>query len=43
MGDYKDPEKTPKRVLSVRSMFRAPNGKPDYQGASTFARSQLGA
>jgi fatty-acyl-CoA synthase len=35
--------KTPKRILSVPRMFRAPNGKADYKGASAFARTELGA
>ena len=34
--------KTPKRVLAVPSMFRAPNGKPDYKGATEFALKELG-
>jgi len=33
--------KTPKRVLVVPHMFRAPNGKADYKGATTFARERL--
>jgi len=35
--------KTPKRILAVPRMFRAPNGKADYKGATDFARSELGA
>ncbi|NOT40190.1 MAG: acyl-CoA synthetase [Alphaproteobacteria bacterium] len=34
--------KTPKRILAVPQMFRAPNGKPDYKAATDFARSTLG-
>lgn len=35
--------KTPKRVLAVPTMFRAPNGKADYKAASAFARGALKA
>jgi acyl-CoA synthetase (AMP-forming)/AMP-acid ligase II len=35
--------KTPKRILPVPRMFRAPNGKADYKGASAYARNALGA
>jgi acyl-CoA synthetase (AMP-forming)/AMP-acid ligase II len=35
--------KTPKHILPVPRMFRAPNGKADYKGASAYARSELGA
>ncbi len=34
--------KTPKRILEVRQMFRAPNGKADYKQAMGFARASLG-
>jgi 3-oxocholest-4-en-26-oate---CoA ligase len=34
--------KTPKRILVVPQMFRAPNGKADYKAATDFARSNLG-
>ncbi|MFN9357323.1 MAG: AMP-binding enzyme, partial [Alphaproteobacteria bacterium] len=34
--------KTPKRILEVHQMFRAPNGKADYKQATSFARSSLG-
>jgi fatty-acyl-CoA synthase len=34
--------KTPKRILAVPQMFRAPNGKADYKAAADFARSKLG-
>ncbi|MFN9544300.1 MAG: AMP-binding enzyme, partial [Alphaproteobacteria bacterium] len=34
--------KTPKRILEVHQMFRAPNGKADYRQATSFARSSLG-
>jgi fatty-acyl-CoA synthase len=34
--------KTPKRILTVPHMFRAPNGKADYKAATDFARSNLG-
>jgi fatty-acyl-CoA synthase len=30
--------KTPKRVFSVETMFRGPNGKADYKGATEYAR-----
>ncbi len=32
--------KTPKRVFAVERMFRAPNGKADYKGATAFAAEQ---
>jgi fatty-acyl-CoA synthase len=32
--------KTPKRILSVPTMFRAPNGKADYKSATTFAEDE---
>jgi len=35
--------KVPKRVLAVRRMFRAPNGKADYKAATAWARTQLDA
>jgi fatty-acyl-CoA synthase len=34
--------KTPKRILTVDEMFRAPNGKADYKQATAFARTTLG-
>jgi acyl-CoA synthetase (AMP-forming)/AMP-acid ligase II len=34
--------KTPKRVLAVEKMFRAPNGKADYKQALGFALAGLG-
>ncbi|MEQ1753675.1 MAG: acyl-CoA synthetase [Micropepsaceae bacterium] len=34
--------KTPKRILMVQSMFRAPNGKADYKLATDFAKQSLG-
>jgi fatty-acyl-CoA synthase len=34
--------KTPKRVFDVERMFRAPNGKADYKGATAFAKRRLG-
>ena len=34
--------KTPKRILAVDTMFRAPNGKADYKIATDFARKSLG-
>lgn len=33
--------KTPKRILAVPTMFRAPNGKADYKVATEHARSVL--
>jgi fatty-acyl-CoA synthase len=33
--------KTPKRILPVEKMFRAPNGKADYKGATAFAMQTL--
>ncbi len=33
--------KTPKRILAVPTMFRAPNGKPDYKSATTHAAREL--
>jgi fatty-acyl-CoA synthase len=35
--------KTPKRILPVPRMFRAPNGKADYRSAAEFARAGAGA
>jgi fatty-acyl-CoA synthase len=35
--------KTPKRILAVKRMFRGPNGKADYPGATEYAGRQLGA
>lgn len=34
--------KTPKRIVMIERMFRAPNGKADYKAASEYARAQLG-
>jgi fatty-acyl-CoA synthase len=34
--------KTPKRVLQIDRLYRAPNGKADYQATAAFAREQLG-
>ena len=34
--------KTPKRVLHVDSIGRAPNGKADYAAATTLAKKRLG-
>jgi fatty-acyl-CoA synthase len=34
--------KTPKRILAVERMFRAPNGKADYKGTAQFAKENLG-
>jgi fatty-acyl-CoA synthase len=34
--------KTPKHVLQVEKMFRAPNGKADYKSAAQHAQDQLG-
>ena len=34
--------KTPKRILRVDTMFRAPNGKADYKEATNFAKRSLG-
>ncbi|WP_439813846.1 acyl-CoA synthetase [Zavarzinia sp. CC-PAN008] len=34
--------KTPKRILAVERLFRAPNGKADYKGTTDYARSALG-
>ncbi len=33
--------KTPKRVFSVETMFRGPNGKADYKSATEFARTSV--
>ena len=33
--------KTPKRIVSVEAMFRAPNGKADYKRAAAFAEESL--
>jgi fatty-acyl-CoA synthase len=32
--------KTPKRIFPVERMFRAPNGKADYKGATAFAEGE---
>jgi len=34
--------KTPKRIFTVPRMFRAPNGKADYKGATRYALNELG-
>jgi fatty-acyl-CoA synthase len=34
--------KTPKRIVAVPAMFRAPNGKADYKAATDHARRSLG-
>jgi fatty-acyl-CoA synthase len=34
--------KTPKRIVAIERMFRAPNGKADYKAAQDYAKSQLG-
>jgi acyl-CoA synthetase (AMP-forming)/AMP-acid ligase II len=34
--------KTPKRILMVAQLFRAPNGKADYKGTTDYAKSALG-
>jgi len=34
--------KTPKRIVAVERMFRAPNGKADYKAATDYARQALG-
>jgi fatty-acyl-CoA synthase len=34
--------KTPKRLIAVPKMFRAPNGKADYKGARDWALRELG-
>lgn len=34
--------KAPKRVLKAANAFRAPNGKADYKGATSFAKQELG-
>ena len=34
--------KTPKRILVGRVPFRAPNGKADYKGVTSFAKAELG-
>jgi fatty-acyl-CoA synthase len=34
--------KTPKRILAVEKMFRGPNGKADYRGATEYAGRELG-
>jgi fatty-acyl-CoA synthase len=34
--------KTPKRLVAVTKMFRAPNGKADYKSARDHAQAQLG-
>src|SRR5262249_42199351 len=34
--------KTPKRIVVIERMFRAPNGKADYKAAADYAKSRLG-
>jgi fatty-acyl-CoA synthase len=34
--------KTPKRIVAVDTMFRAPNGKADYKSARRYALEELG-
>jgi acyl-CoA synthetase (AMP-forming)/AMP-acid ligase II len=34
--------KTPKRLIAVTKMFRAPNGKADYKSARDHALAALG-
>ena len=34
--------KAPKRVLMAANAFRAPNGKADYKGATSYAKQELG-
>jgi fatty-acyl-CoA synthase len=34
--------KTPKRIVTVERLFRAPNGKADYKGTTDFAKRALG-
>ena len=34
--------KTPKRIVQVTQLFRAPNGKADYKGTTDFAKRALG-
>jgi acyl-CoA synthetase (AMP-forming)/AMP-acid ligase II len=34
--------KTPKRIVAIERMFRAPNGKADYKAAADYAKSRLG-
>jgi fatty-acyl-CoA synthase len=34
--------KTPKRIVAIERMFRAPNGKADYKAATEYAKSRLG-
>jgi acyl-CoA synthetase (AMP-forming)/AMP-acid ligase II len=34
--------KTPKRIVAIDRMLRAPNGKADYKGATDYARRLLG-
>jgi 3-oxocholest-4-en-26-oate---CoA ligase len=35
--------KTPKRIVAIEHMFRAPNGKADYKAAADYARQALSA
>ena len=34
--------KTPKRIVAIERMFRAPNGKADYKAAAEYVRQALG-
>lgn len=34
--------KTPKRIVAIERMFRAPNGKADYKAATDYAKNRLG-
>jgi acyl-CoA synthetase (AMP-forming)/AMP-acid ligase II len=34
--------KTPKRIVRVEQLFRAPNGKADYKGTTDYAKRALG-
>lgn len=34
--------KTPKRIVAIERLFRAPNGKADYAATTAFARKALG-
>ncbi len=34
--------KTPKRIVAIERLFRAPNGKADYAATTAYAKSRLG-
>ena len=34
--------KTPKRIVAIERLFRAPNGKADYAATTAYARKALG-